>query len=210
MITNLPAKSEHGRRNILILISFFLCSAIFALYWQTLNHKFVFDDIWYVVKNPVVSKGLSLGGLRWAFSLSGKEAAYFHPLTWLSHMLDVEVYGLNPAGHHLTNIILHCLNTLLLLWLLVRFTKNVPASSIVALLFAVHPLNIETVAWVAERKNLLSTFCGLWTLCGKNQSRSLFARLSTVSSFFAGKTITGHSAAYSAPPGFLAAGTSPT
>ena len=164
MITNPPEKAEHGRRNILILISLFLCSVIFLLYWQTLKHEFVFDDIWYVVKNPVVSMGLSLEGLRWAFTLSGKEAAYFHPLTWLSHMLDVEVYGLNPVGHHLTNIILHCLNTLLLLWLLVRFTKNVPASSIVALLFAVHPLNIETVAWVAERKNLLSTFFGFCTI----------------------------------------------
>jgi protein O-mannosyl-transferase len=164
MIPNPPPKSEHDRKNILILISFFLCLAIFVLYWQTLKHEFVFDDIWYVVKNPVVSKGLSLEGLRWAFTLSGKEAAYFHPLTWLSHMLDVEVYGLNPVGHHLTNIILHCFNTVLLLWLLVRFTKNVPASSIVALLFAVHPLNIETVAWVAERKNLLSTFFGFCTI----------------------------------------------
>jgi hypothetical protein len=152
-----------SRNNILLLISFSLCLLIFALYWQTLNHEFVFDDSLYV-ENPVVSQGLSLKGLSWAFSLSGKDTTYFHPLSWLSHMRDVEIYGLKPAGHHLNNLILHCCNTLLLFWIFSSLTKNITASTIVALLFAIHPINIETVAWVTERKNLLSTFFGFCTI----------------------------------------------
>jgi len=164
MTFNYSAKTIPGSRNILLFISFFLCIVIFALYWQTLKHQFVFDDKLYIMESPYVSEGLSLKGLQWAFTLSEKEATYFHPLAWLSHMLDVAIYGLKPAGHHLSNIILHCLNAILLLWIFSSLTKNILAGTIVAMLFAIHPINIETVAWVVERKNLLSTFFGFCTI----------------------------------------------
>lgn len=164
MTTDHATITEKNKKKILLFISFCLCLAIFSIYWQTLSHEFVYDDIWYVRDNPAVSQGLSLKGLRWAFALSEKESSYYHPLAWLSHMLDVQIYGLNPPGHHLTNIILQCLNTLLLFHLLTKLTGNIAASTIAALLFAVHPINIETVAWVAERKNLLSVFFGFCTI----------------------------------------------
>ena len=139
MATNNFAQTNRKNKYVVLFISFFLCLVIFALYWQTLHHKFVFDDKWYIVENKTVSQGLTLQGLRWAFTLTEKEASYFHPLTWLSHMLDVEIYGLKPAGHHLTNIILHCLNALLLLQIFTRLTKNIIASTIGALLFGSPP-----------------------------------------------------------------------
>jgi len=146
-------------RTILIIVAL-LSGAIFAVYWQTLDHQFVYDDYWYVVNNEHVANGLNIDGVRWSFSLSEKEASYYHPLSWLSHMLDVEIFGLHPAGHHLSNILLHWFNSLLLFWFFWGTTRNTRASAIVALLFAIHPINVESVAWVAERKNLLSTFFG--------------------------------------------------
>ena len=154
------AKLDRPSKKNLLFVAFSLCIVTFSLYWQALNHEFVYDDIWYIIENPTVSQGLSLKGVRWAFVLSEKENTYYHPLSWLSHMLDVEIYGLAPVGHHLSNIILHCLNTIVLFWIFFSLTRKTLASVIVALLFAIHPINIETVAWVAERKNLLSAFFG--------------------------------------------------
>jgi Tfp pilus assembly protein PilF len=129
-------------------------------YLRTLGHDFVcYDDIFYVVENPHVRPGLTLSGIAWAFTtFSGGN---WHPLTWVSHMLDTSVWGLKPAGHHFTNLILHAANTLLLFLVFGRMTGALWRSALVAALFAVHPLHVESVAWVAERKDVLSAFFGL-------------------------------------------------
>jgi tetratricopeptide (TPR) repeat protein len=133
------------------------------LYWQTVGFAFLtYDDETYVTKNLHVSKGLTFDGFYWAFS--GVHGGNWHPLTSISHMLDCEVYGLNPAGHHATNIVLHTLNALLLLALLFLMTGSVWRSATVAGLFALHPLHVESVAWVSERKDVLSGFFFLLTL----------------------------------------------
>jgi tetratricopeptide (TPR) repeat protein len=120
-----------------------------------------FDDSDYVVHNPMVSQGLSWEGWTWAW---GFHASNWHPLTWLSHMLDCQLFGLAPGGHHLVNLLFHLGNTLLLFHLLRWLTSQVWRSALVAALFAVHPLHVESVAWVAERKDLLSTLFGLLAL----------------------------------------------
>ena len=136
----------------------------FCLYVPTTRYEFVnFDDEQYVYENPWVNQGLSADSVKWAFS--AMYAANWHPLTWISHMTDSSLYGLNAGGHHLTNIILHSLNSALLFFLLNRLTRRLWPSWLVAALFAWHPLHVESVAWVAERKDLLSTlflFLTLW------------------------------------------------
>lgn len=134
---------------------------IAVAYSQATRNGFVtgFDDGLYVTGNPHVQAGLTPSGIRWA--LTTTHAANWHPLTWISHMLDWQMFGSNPAGHHLTNIILHAANTLLLFALLCSMTGHRRRSFFVAALFAVHPLHVESVAWVAERKDVLSTFFGL-------------------------------------------------
>jgi tetratricopeptide (TPR) repeat protein len=130
------------------------------IYAPTLGFEFVvYDDDVYVVDNAQVRSGLTPAGIRWAVT-SGR-ASNWHPLTWVSHMLDVELYGENPRGHHATNVGLHVLNALLLCGLLVSATRRPGLSLVVAALFALHPINVETVAWVAQRKSLLSTALGL-------------------------------------------------
>lgn len=121
-----------------------------------------YDDPQYVSANPQVAAGLTWKGVSWAFS-----TGYFsnwHPLTWLSHMLDVQIFGMNPGAHHLTNLILHVGSTLILFGLLHSLTAALGRSAFVAALFALHPLHVESVAWVSERKDLLSTFLGMLTL----------------------------------------------
>jgi tetratricopeptide (TPR) repeat protein len=127
-----------------------------------LNDFVSYDDERYVTDNAHVQVGITAASASWAL-----RTTYFntwHPLTWLSHMLDVELYGMNPAGHHLTNVVLHILNTLLLLGLLSHMTGRLWPSTFVAALFALHPLHVEAVAWVSERKELLSTFFGLLSM----------------------------------------------
>jgi tetratricopeptide (TPR) repeat protein len=116
-----------------------------------------FDDDLYVTSNPAVRGGLTRAGVRWAFTAVGY-ASNWHPLTWLSHQLDVTLFGLDPAGHHLTGAILHAANAVLLFVLLKGMTGSVWRSFFAAALFAVHPLRVESVAWVSERKDVLSTF----------------------------------------------------
>ena len=123
------------------------------------------DDPGYVPANPHVTAGLTASSFAWAWSTAGY-AANWHPLTWLSHMLDVEMFGLWPGGHHLTSVVLHALNTSLLFLLLYRTTSAIGRSSVVAALFAVHPMHVESVAWVAERKDVLSTFFWFLTMLG--------------------------------------------
>src|SRR5215472_15650572 len=121
-----------------------------------------FDDPLYVTRNPMVSSGLTWDGARWAFTQA--HAANWHPLTWLSHMLDCEIFGLKPAGHHLVNLLFHVADTLLLFGLLRRLTGAIWRSALVAALFALHPLHVESVAWVAERKDVLSCFFGFLSI----------------------------------------------
>jgi len=136
-----------------------LCLGLAAMVWlvfgQTIHHQFInLDDGAYVYKNPQVFRGLTSEGIIWAFTQS--HAANWHPLTWLSHMLDCQLYGLSPGGHHLTNVLLHAANAILLFLVLRQMTGSLWRSVFVAALFAIHPLRVESVAWVSERKDLLS------------------------------------------------------
>jgi tetratricopeptide (TPR) repeat protein len=132
----------------------FLLLAVALVFGQAVGHKFVFDDAPYIYENPVVQKGLTLEGLRWASTYG--EIGHWHPLTWLSHMLDCQIYGLQAGGHHLTNVLLHAAAVILLFLVLWRMTGFLWRSAFVAAVFAVHPLRAESVAWVAERKDVLS------------------------------------------------------
>jgi len=141
-----------------------LCIALltFAVYGQARNHAFIdFDDYEYITENPHVRSGLNMDNVVWAFT--SYHSNNWHPITWISHMADVQIFGLNPAGHHLVNVFLHILNTILLLLLLRRMTGDLWPSAFVAALFALHPLHVESVAWAAERKDVLSTFFWLLT-----------------------------------------------
>ena len=127
------------------------------LYAPTLSHEFInFDTPKYLWLNPWVPKGLTLAGIQWAFTTF--ELGNWHPLTWISHMADVSVFGLEPAGHHAVSVLFHAVNAALLFWFLLRSTDRLWPAALVATLFAVHPAHVESVAWVAERKDVLSTF----------------------------------------------------
>ncbi|UCF00396.1 MAG: tetratricopeptide repeat protein [Planctomycetota bacterium] len=146
-----------------LAIAVIILFATLAVYWQVLSHEFInLDDNKYVAENPRVQQGLTWENVKWAFTT--KHASNWHPLTWLSHMLDCHLFALNPAGHHLGNLLFHLLNTLLLLLVLHRLTNDLWPSAFVAALFALHPLQAESVAWVAERKNVLGMFFWLLTM----------------------------------------------
>ena len=132
-----------------------------AVFAQTASHDFInFDDTIYVTDNPTVKEGLKARTVAWAFTATA--ASNWHPITWLSHMTDVQLFGLNPHGHHLTSVFIHTASALLLFLLLVQVTAAPWQSLFVATLFALHPLHVESVAWVAERKDVLSGL--FWTL----------------------------------------------
>ena len=144
-----------------------ICILLAAIIWmvfdQTLRHEFVnFDDELYVYDNPIVQKGLTWKGFRWALTFGG--IGHWHPLTWLSHMLDCQLYGLHAGGHHFTNLLLHGAAVVLLFLLLRRMTGFLWRSAFVAAVFAIHPLRVESVAWVAERKDVLSAFFFMLTI----------------------------------------------
>lgn len=146
-----------------IWVCFLLVAATLAVYIQVINHEFVnFDDPVYVTENRHVKGGLTLEGVIWAITTT--YGSNWHPLTWLSHMLDHELFGLDPGVHHLTNLLFHLANTLLLFFVFRRMTADVWRSGFVAALFALHPLHVESVAWIAERKDVLSTFFWLLTM----------------------------------------------
>ena len=147
-----------------ILICLLLVLAILAVYWQVGSHEFInFDDPLYVTKNYHVQKGITLESIKWAFSFAHHaDRIYWHPITWLSHMLDCELFGLNAGMQHLTSVLFHILNTLLLFFVIRKMTRSRWKSAFVAALFALHPINVDSVAWIAERKTLLSTF--FWML----------------------------------------------
>jgi hypothetical protein len=140
-----------------------LTAVTLAVFWQVGSNGFLtYDDDGYVTENAVVRAGLTGHGLVWAFSAAHE--ANWHPLTWLAHMLDCQLFGLDPRGHHLMNLLFHTLNTLLLFFLLGRLSGALWRSAAVALLFALHPLHVESVAWVAERKDLLAALFWLLAL----------------------------------------------
>lgn len=154
---------------------FLLLATLLVFLPATLNQFINFDDPEYVVENPMVNQGLSWVGIKWAFASA--HAANWHPLTWLSHMLDCDLFHLNPAGHHFVNILFHAANAAILFALILRLTpplpqpneiagesQNIWPAALVAALFAWHPLHVESVAWVAERKDVLSAFFSLLTL----------------------------------------------
>jgi tetratricopeptide (TPR) repeat protein len=147
----------------MILVVMALIAITLAVYSQTGNYPFLgFDDDEYVTNNLHVTSGITGENIVWAFT--SIDASNWHPVTWLSHMADVRFYGMNPRGHHLTNVVIHTISSLLLLLFLFRFTGSFWQSSFVAALFALHPLHVESVAWVAERKDVLSAFFWLLTL----------------------------------------------
>ena len=141
----------------------FLLLAVGLVFGQTVRHEFIgFDDNAFVYENPHVTPGLTLSGLWWA--LTDGPFGEWCPLTTLSHMLDCQLYGLNPAGHYLTNVLLHAASSVLLFLVLLRMTGDLWPSAWVAAVFAIHPLHVESVAWMAERRDVLSGLFFMLTL----------------------------------------------
>ncbi|MBI4463123.1 MAG: tetratricopeptide repeat protein [Acidobacteria bacterium] len=150
---------------LLLWVSLALIAANLAVYASVRHFGFVsFDDPVYVSDNAHIQDGLTWHGMSWAFTAS--EGGNWNPLVWFSHMLDIQIYGLNPGPHHVTNLLLHIANTLLLFGLLYRMTGAMGRSAFVAGLFGLHPLHVESVAWVSERKDVLSTLFWMLTLWG--------------------------------------------
>ncbi len=146
-----------------LCISLALIGATLAVYGQVAGHQFIsLDDDYYITENPHVARGLTVSGIAWAFTTF--HAANWHPLTWLSHMLDAQLFGLNASAHLLVNALLHTANACLLFCFLRRATGARWPAAMVAALFALHPLHVESVAWAAERKDTLATFFGLLAL----------------------------------------------
>ncbi len=155
--------SSPKRKRAFILIS--LSFLTLLIYARVANHDFIpYDDDRYITANPAVQQGLTLQSLGWAFTSA--HASNWHPLTWISHMIDYELFGLNPTGHHLVNLLLHLINTVVLFVAFTRMTAGFWQSLFVAAMFALHPLHVESVAWAAERKDVLSMLffaLTLWT-----------------------------------------------
>ena len=142
-------------RKLVPILGLLLAVATVALYYPLHRHPFVnYDDGLYVTENDQIQAGLTWPTVKWAFTTF--EVGTWHPLTWISHALDCELFGLKPAGHHDINLLLHALNVVLLFWVLQAATRYTGRSAMVAALFALHPINVESVAWIAERKNVLS------------------------------------------------------
>ncbi|PYI62458.1 MAG: hypothetical protein DMC60_02430, partial [Verrucomicrobia bacterium] len=150
-----------GRCDLLIMLG--LAVVTLAIYAQVIGHQFItLDDPTYIQENSMVNHGLTRAGLAWAFTTF--HVANWHPLTWISHMVDCQLFGMNAGGHLLVNALIHAANTLLVFWFLLRTTHARWPSALVAALFALHPLHVESVAWASERKDTLSTFFGLLSL----------------------------------------------
>jgi len=155
--------STKNRPRSEFIVGLFLVVMILAAYWQLPTHNFlVFDDDGYITRNTHVHEGFTRESIAWAFSFT--DVAYWHPLTWLSHMLDYQLFGLKSGMHHLMNLLLHMANSLLLFFVLKRMTGSLWQSAFVAAMFALHPLNVESVAWASERKSVLSTLFLMLTM----------------------------------------------
>ncbi|MGA2324640.1 MAG: hypothetical protein ABSG22_12435, partial [Sedimentisphaerales bacterium] len=146
---------EHRQKHIVILICVGIIAGTFVAYEPIRHNGFVnYDDDKYITKNPEVTGRITRQSVIWAFTKF--HSSNWHPLTWLSHMLDYQFFGLNPLGHHLVSVAIHIVNALLLLWILTNITGAIWPSAFVAAVFALHPLQVESVAWAAERKTVLS------------------------------------------------------
>lgn len=153
--------SDWNQKRIVTAVALALAAVTLLVYLPIRHHGFVnYDDPDYILNNSHVKAGLTWPGIVWAFLSS--EASNWHPLTWISHMADCQMFGLNPAGHHLVNVLFHIANAVLLFLLLQRLTGALWRSAFVAALFAWHPLHVESVAWASERKDVLSAF--FWML----------------------------------------------
>jgi Tfp pilus assembly protein PilF len=176
-----PAGARRRERTATAWLSVGLVALTVAVFAPARHFSFVsWDDPLYLAENPVVRQGITPAGLAWALTSPGR--FYWHPLTWLSHMLDVQVFGMDAGAHHVVNLALHAAGTLLLFLLLRRITGHAGRSALVAALFAVHPLHVESVAWVAERKDVLSGVFWMLTLgayasYARTPSRAQYAAL---------------------------------
>jgi tetratricopeptide (TPR) repeat protein len=163
MSENSDTNSRFLTRAIPFGICLFLVLMTLAVYYQVHDFSFVnYDDPEYVQLNPYIKNGVTLSAVKWAFTTG--YACFWHPLTWLSHMLDWQLFGTNPAGHHIASVIFHIINTLLVFLVFRKMTGSTWPSAFIAALFALHPLHVESVAWVSERKDVLSTFFWLLTM----------------------------------------------
>ncbi len=173
-----------------IFIAGLISSLVLIIYSKTVHFDFVYlDDPQFVINNFHLSEGFSLENIWWAFTSSTDISNYWIPITWLSFILDYNLYGLNPGGFHFTNFLLHLLNAILLFVCLLKFTQKSYPSAFVALLFAVHPLHVESVAWISERKDVLSTFFFLLTLLSYHyylKSSRILTYLAVMGSFLLG------------------------
>jgi len=170
-----PLLSGDANKLIKVAIFIFLAVATFTIYSNVQNHEFItYDDYKYIKNNLKIKSGLSSENISWAFTTF--YGSNWFPITWLSHTLDYQLYGLNSKGHHLTNLFFHIANALILFIVLLRMTGKLWRCAFVAALFALHPLNVESVAWVAERKNVLSTlfwFLTMWAYFRYAQTKNL-------------------------------------
>jgi len=156
-----------------LIIFIILTVLTLSVYWQVHRYDFInYDDPVYITENHQVQSGITTDGFRWAFTT--KYFGLWNPLVWLSFMVDHQLYGLKAGGYHVTNLILHLLSTLLLFWLFHRMTGAVWRSAFVAAFFALHPLHVESVAWVSERKDVLSAFFWMLTLARKISADCFF------------------------------------
>src|SRR3974390_1641059 len=172
------------RQNWALALLLAICTI--AVYFPVLSYPFVnYDDGDYVTQNLHVQQGLTKATVAWA--LTSTQYSNWHPVTWLSHALDWQIFGNNPHGHHFTNVLLHSLNAAILFLLLAVVTGKIGRSLFVAALFALHPLNVESVAWIAERKSVLSMFFLLLTVAAYvwYSRRPSFWRYASVFALFA-------------------------
>jgi Tfp pilus assembly protein PilF len=160
--TSHVASAAHKPWQIVVVCVALAVVTLFAFCGVRNNDFLTYDDYDYVLHNLPVQQGLTIGSIKWAFTTY--HSSNWHPLTWISHMIDWDLYGNNPSGHHLTNVYLHSANAVLLFLLLIYITGYLGRSAVVAFLFALHPAHVESVAWVAERKDVLCAFFYLATL----------------------------------------------
>src|SRR5437870_12998383 len=155
-VQSAPKAKSSARRQV-FGVCFFLVAITWLVFGQTIRYDFVnYDDNDYVYANPAITSGLTLHGITHAFS--GRHARNWHSLTTLSHMLDCQLWGVRAGGHHFTNVVLHTIAVVLLFLVLKQMTGAIWQSAFVAALFAIHPLRVESVAWVSERKDVLAPF----------------------------------------------------
>jgi protein O-mannosyl-transferase len=171
-------------------ICLFFSVVILASYWQVKNFAFVnFDDNLYVQDNQYVQEGLTLQNIKWAFTDATRVTNFWAPLTWLSIIMDYELYGMNAGGYHVTNLLFHIANSLLLFFLFFKMTGTIWQSFFVAIMFALHPLHVESVAWVTERKDVLSTlfwFLTMWAYISYTESPNAVSYIASLCFFILG------------------------